>query len=148
MELPSAEDYPDYYSVIDNPMCMTQIKRKKYASLDEFRRDCITMFDNAKEYNEATSQVYADASTLTRLLEEECGKHLKALEGGGGGEAEETGNDDDDSSVQLEVNDDEIKKKRGRPKKEKSAKREARKAQKEEEEGEGEGEEGESDLGS
>ena len=58
MELPSAEDYADYYEVIKTPICMAQIKRKKYQNLVEFKKDFMTMFDNAKEYNEAASQVY------------------------------------------------------------------------------------------
>jgi Bromodomain len=58
MELPSAEDYADYYDVIKNPICMSQIKRKKYQSINDFRKDFHLMFENAKEYNEAASQVY------------------------------------------------------------------------------------------
>jgi len=58
MELPSAEDYPDYYEVIERPVSMGQIKRKKYGTPAEFKQDFVTMFENAKEYNEATSQMY------------------------------------------------------------------------------------------
>lgn len=58
MELPSAEDYPDYYEIISNPICMAQIKRKKYNTPQEFKQDFVKMSENAKEYNEATSQMY------------------------------------------------------------------------------------------
>eukprot|EP00026_Physarum_polycephalum_P000554 Phypoly_transcript_00555.p1 GENE.Phypoly_transcript_00555~~Phypoly_transcript_00555.p1 ORF type:complete len:1422 (+),score=377.64 Phypoly_transcript_00555:70-4335(+) len=122
MELPNAEEYADYYDVIKNPICMAQIKRKKYQNLAEFRKDFVTMFDNAKEYNEATSQVYSDATTLFRIFEEECEKRAKDIEAAER-EPPAAPTEADDAAD----GDEDTKKKRGRPKKDKGIKKEKEK---------------------
>ncbi|XP_015750031.1 PREDICTED: protein polybromo-1-like [Acropora digitifera] len=62
VELPSAQDYPDYYQVISEPVCLSQIENNirdtKYSSEDELMLDFEVMFDNARYYNEEDSQVY------------------------------------------------------------------------------------------
>jgi len=76
MDLPSAEDYPDYYEVIDNPISLSLIKRNKYVSKDDFKEAFALMFDNAREYNEAGSQVFEDSNVLQKVFEEEFNKYF------------------------------------------------------------------------
>jgi len=65
LELPSREAYPDYYTVITQPIALDMIKQKisddKYSALSEFLADMDLMFNNAKTYNQRGSQVYEDA---------------------------------------------------------------------------------------
>lgn len=72
VELPSSQDYPDYYQVISEPVCLSQIENNirdnKYSGEDELMLDFEVMFDNARYYNEEDSQVYQDACTLEKVL--------------------------------------------------------------------------------
>ncbi|KAJ1975783.1 hypothetical protein H4R34_004211, partial [Dimargaris verticillata] len=71
-DLPSREDYPDYYKVIDRPLCLTAVREKidnrDYNQAEEFRQDMELVFDNAMLYNEKGSQVYSDAVLLRKLF--------------------------------------------------------------------------------
>lgn len=51
MTLPSAEEYPDYYDVIEQPMSLLQIKNAKFANKDEFKAAFELVFSNAQEYH-------------------------------------------------------------------------------------------------
>ncbi len=68
--LPDKQTTPDYYDTIKNPMALDLVKRKakrkKYQSVDQALRDLDLMFENAKGYNEETSQLYKDAIELQR----------------------------------------------------------------------------------
>lgn len=72
IELPDKYDYPDYYQIIKNPICMNQIKRKinrkDYQSLKHFRQDIGVLCSNCRTYNEDTSLLYKDAN----LIEQTC----------------------------------------------------------------------------
>ncbi|RPB27176.1 Bromodomain-domain-containing protein, partial [Terfezia boudieri ATCC MYA-4762] len=72
--------YPDYYEEITNPIALNEIQTKLfasgYASLDVLKRDLNLMFDNAKIYNEPDSQIYKDANTLQKMVQEFEGKEL------------------------------------------------------------------------
>jgi SNF2 family DNA or RNA helicase len=76
MELPSKEEYPDYYLFIKKPICMNQIKNKEYSNPQEFYDEFMLMFRNAQDYNMPGSQVYTDAVTLQELFQQEYGKFL------------------------------------------------------------------------
>ncbi|KAJ2677526.1 ATP-dependent DNA helicase Snf21, partial [Coemansia sp. RSA 1285] len=56
LELPSKRDYPDYYVIIRQPIAMKTIRRNvkahRYASVRDFHRDWLVMFNNARTYNE------------------------------------------------------------------------------------------------
>ncbi|KAH7018194.1 uncharacterized protein B0I36DRAFT_253584 [Microdochium trichocladiopsis] len=69
-KLPDRTAHPDYYTVIQNPISLHEIKRshkrKKYASVDDALRDLELMFENAKEYNEEGSDIYEAAAELQR----------------------------------------------------------------------------------
>ncbi|KAI9886653.1 MAG: hypothetical protein M1823_001567 [Watsoniomyces obsoletus] len=69
-KLPDRVAYPEYYTEIQNPIALDQIKRKakrkKYMSLDELMQDVELMFENAKSYNREDSQIYKDAVELQK----------------------------------------------------------------------------------
>lgn len=66
--LPDKAMYPDYFMEIREPMAIDLIKRKfkrkKYHSVDHFMRDLDLMFNNAKSYNQPSSQLYKNAEDL------------------------------------------------------------------------------------
>lgn len=68
IELPDKWDYPDYYQLIKNPVCMNQIKKKinkkEYLSVKQFRQDLGTLCNNCRTYNEDTSLLFADANLI------------------------------------------------------------------------------------
>ncbi|KAI0857558.1 hypothetical protein F4860DRAFT_489202 [Xylaria cubensis] len=67
-KLPDKTSNPDYYTTIANPIALDIIKRKykrkKYQSVDQALQDIDLMFENAKEYNIDTSQLFKDAVQL------------------------------------------------------------------------------------
>ncbi|KAJ2856997.1 ATP-dependent DNA helicase Snf21, partial [Coemansia erecta] len=74
LELPSRRDYPDYYVIIRKPIAMKTIRRNvranRYASVHDFHRDWLRMFNNARTYNEEGSLVYQDACEMQTALED------------------------------------------------------------------------------
>ncbi|KAJ1921444.1 hypothetical protein IWQ60_006770 [Tieghemiomyces parasiticus] len=72
MELPSAEDYPEYYEVIKEPQAFDLIEKKigagHYSTFSAFERDCQLIVENAKFFNERGSQIYDDAEALAKLF--------------------------------------------------------------------------------
>ncbi|OON18820.1 Bromodomain protein, partial [Opisthorchis viverrini] len=72
LELPSKEDYPDYYKVIPEPIDLGIIRRKmeqnEYNTHQEMVADLRLMFNNARHYNEEGSGVYQDAVTLNKVV--------------------------------------------------------------------------------
>ncbi|KAH8725415.1 SNF2 family N-terminal domain-containing protein [Phaeosphaeriaceae sp. PMI808] len=68
IELPDKWDYPDYYQLIKNPICMNQIKKKinkkEYQSIRQFRQDLGLLCNNCRHYNEDSSLLYADANLI------------------------------------------------------------------------------------
>ena len=68
IELPPPKIYSDYYIIIQEPICMEQIKkkinRKEYQSLDTFGADIGLMCRNCRQYNEESSLLYADATLI------------------------------------------------------------------------------------
>jgi hypothetical protein len=71
--LPSEKSYPDYYVIIKQPIDLSIIRSKledrSYHSTEEFRCDFKLMFQNAKTYNMAGSQIFEDAVSLENLFE-------------------------------------------------------------------------------
>ncbi|KAI9687570.1 MAG: hypothetical protein M1822_002180 [Bathelium mastoideum] len=68
LELPPKNDYPDYYMIIKNPICMAQItrkiNRKEYQNLKQFRQDVGLLCNNCRTYNEDGSILYQDANLI------------------------------------------------------------------------------------
>jgi len=73
MELPSREEYPDYYQFIRHPVCFGDIERrldsKSYINPHALVVDLRLMLDNAQFYNEEGSLVWNDAQALRRHLD-------------------------------------------------------------------------------
>ena len=72
LELPSREDYPDYYEAIKNPLCLNEIVEKinseAYQNLAQFVSEYDLIFQNAMTYNVEGSLVYEDALFLKQLV--------------------------------------------------------------------------------
>ena len=68
LELVPKRDWPQYYQIIKQPICMEQIKTrindKEYQSLREFHDDVHLLCNNARTFNEDTSQLFKDANTI------------------------------------------------------------------------------------
>lgn len=68
IDLPDKWDYPDYYQLIKNPICMNQIKKKinkkEYQSVRQMRQDLGLLCNNCRLYNEDTSLLFADANLI------------------------------------------------------------------------------------
>lgn len=87
-KVPDKQLAPDYHITIKNPIALDIIKRKakrkSYQSIDQALKDIDLMFENAKEYNEETSQLYQDAVELQRqahlLAEQELMRPDKEFE--------------------------------------------------------------------
>ncbi|KAG0241333.1 hypothetical protein BGX31_001232, partial [Mortierella sp. GBA43] len=79
LELPSEEDYPDYYREITKPIAIDiiedRINKGTYSKLEKFEKDVNLMFENAKHYNAEGSSVYLDAETLQQLFWKAIGKN-------------------------------------------------------------------------
>lgn len=77
--LPSKRRYPEYFSVIDNPIDLKTIAQKiqggEYTNLNELEKDLQMMVRNACHFNEPGSQIYKDAKTLKKVsLNYQCQK--------------------------------------------------------------------------
>ncbi|KAJ3094960.1 hypothetical protein HDU97_007415 [Phlyctochytrium planicorne] len=104
-ELPSKRAYKDYYNVIKNPIALETIERKcgtlGYSNVADFKADLKQMFENARTYNEETSQIAQDATFLESLVNEK----LEELTPGGefqpDPESDGEGENDDDELVQA-----------------------------------------------
>lgn len=66
--LPDKQEYPAYFMEIKDPIAIDTIKkkqkRKKYQSLDHFLKDIELLFNNAKQFNQDSSEIYQDAVLL------------------------------------------------------------------------------------
>ena len=60
--------FPDYYMLIQKPICMDQIKKKidkeQYQSLRDYRDDIGLLCNNARTYNEDGSMLWVDANKI------------------------------------------------------------------------------------
>lgn len=72
MEKPPRKIYPDYYDIIQNPIDMNTIEHNirtdRYATVEDVVSDYRLMFSNCRQYNEEGSNIYEDANTLERAL--------------------------------------------------------------------------------
>lgn len=68
LERPDKKLYPDYYLVVKNIVSfkdiLAKLKKGDYGSVDEIGKDFILMADNARLYNQDTSQIAMDAESL------------------------------------------------------------------------------------
>ena len=72
LELPSREDYPDYYQMISKPLSLNQVAERidsrQYTSLADLISDYDQIWMNAMTYNVEGSMVYEDALLLKQLV--------------------------------------------------------------------------------
>lgn len=72
LELPDADEVPDYYDVIKLPIAISTVEEKlenhEYANLTQVESDFKRMVSNAKQYNDDQSEVFADAERVRKLL--------------------------------------------------------------------------------
>lgn len=71
LELPDKKLYPDYYTIITNPLSLNamevRMKKNPYTKIDKFLENINQLYDNAFTYNDARSQVAQDARHLQKL---------------------------------------------------------------------------------
>ena len=71
MELPDRREYRDYYAIIKRPISLEMIRKRisgnLYTSLQGFKEDFRTIWQNARTYNEEGSLVVEDANALEVL---------------------------------------------------------------------------------
>ncbi|KAK7203764.1 hypothetical protein BZA70DRAFT_282043 [Myxozyma melibiosi] len=83
MDEPSADDYPEYYEIIKQPMAFNtvikNVKENKYNDLDAFAAAVQLIFENAMFFNEENSQVHNDASHLQRAFNSKLEKKKRDL---------------------------------------------------------------------
>jgi ATP-dependent helicase STH1/SNF2 len=76
MELPDRREYRDYYAIIKRPISLEMIRKRIdgnfYNSLQVFKEDFRTIWQNARTYNEEGSLVVEDANALEVLLSWLC----------------------------------------------------------------------------
>ncbi|EPX71608.1 RSC complex subunit Rsc1 [Schizosaccharomyces octosporus yFS286] len=86
--LPDPRMFPEYYQAIQRPMALDVIQKtlnkNQYSSLDEFISDFNLMFNNAKSFNDPSSQVFRDADFLQKYLADVIQMELGRLDVEGG----------------------------------------------------------------
>jgi protein polybromo-1 len=79
MELPDQLLYAEYFDKIKVPMCLNSIKEKvegdSYAGWRAFEKDVLRVFDNARQFNDRSSQIAQDADIMVASFRE-YGKSL------------------------------------------------------------------------
>ncbi|KAK7225744.1 hypothetical protein V2G26_013747 [Clonostachys chloroleuca] len=88
VKLPPKRDFPDYYVIIQTPICMnhinTRIKKEEYGSLSDLRKDFDLLIRNCQTFNEDGSILYQDAKTMDEFFkaryEEELSAHPELAE--------------------------------------------------------------------
>ncbi|CAM4806928.1 unnamed protein product [Rotaria magnacalcarata] len=76
LELPSADEYPDYYETIKHPIDMSIIKDKMDKGMYKLEQNIIEdlngMFHHVKVYNVAETSIFKYASRLEQALANKC----------------------------------------------------------------------------
>lgn len=72
LKLVPKKEWPDYYVLIPDPICMDMIEKrinkKEYQSLREYKEDIHLLCQNARTYNEDGSMLYQDADKIEVCL--------------------------------------------------------------------------------
>lgn len=119
MDEPSRELYPHYYEIVQEPTSINTVSKlidedRLTNTIDGFADTVQLIFDNAKLFNEETSQVYADAVVLEKQFNNKLSKLKEAFPEPEGFsewvqnyEDENDENDDDDDEEGEEDQEDE-----------------------------------------
>ncbi|KAF0973478.1 hypothetical protein FDP41_008182 [Naegleria fowleri] len=72
LELPDRKDFPDYYDLIQTPICLNDIDKKirngVYKRVEDMEQDIQTLVVNAQTYNQEGSAIYQDAETIRQIF--------------------------------------------------------------------------------
>ncbi len=72
LTLPDPAEFADYYEAIARPVSLALLSERLYAyaytRLDAFHRDVLCMFQNARQYNEPSSQVFFEPLCLHLIV--------------------------------------------------------------------------------
>eukprot|EP01114_Cavostelium_apophysatum_P015128 TRINITY_DN4061_c0_g1_i1.p1 TRINITY_DN4061_c0_g1~~TRINITY_DN4061_c0_g1_i1.p1 ORF type:complete len:2056 (-),score=800.22 TRINITY_DN4061_c0_g1_i1:68-6235(-) len=68
LDLPSREEYPDYFELIQKPIAFNDIRTKPYTSPREFIKDVVLLINNAQQYNQAGSQIFEDSRQIYKTF--------------------------------------------------------------------------------
>ncbi|KAI9818952.1 MAG: hypothetical protein M1832_004120 [Thelocarpon impressellum] len=68
----SQDEFPDYYAAVVMPLALdtieAKLRRKEYPTLTTLESDVKRMVANAKSYNEKSSEIYADAERIRKMV--------------------------------------------------------------------------------
>ena len=68
VKLPPKREWPDYYLMITNPICMKDIEKKMkkedYHSLSDMRKDLELLVTNCRTFNDEASMIFMDANRI------------------------------------------------------------------------------------
>ena len=82
LELPDKDEYPDYYQQTAMPLSLNiieaRLKAHKYDNMEKLESDLKRLVQNAKEYNDSKSEVFADAERIRKALSNFMPKHNPA----------------------------------------------------------------------
>ncbi|KAK3340212.1 SNF2-family ATP dependent chromatin remodeling factor snf21 [Neurospora tetraspora] len=80
VKLPPKREWPDYYLMITNPICMKDIEKKlkkeDYHSLSDMRKDLELLVRNCRTFNEETSMICIDANRIEAHFKAQFEKEL------------------------------------------------------------------------
>ncbi|KAG6910499.1 hypothetical protein DXG01_009918 [Tephrocybe rancida] len=89
---PSKRQYPDYYTIIQQPIALEDIKKRldngSYPTLSAVKQDFELCFSNAKQYNMKGSDIWRDAKDLLKLVNKTYNKLVPPTENGENGDGE------------------------------------------------------------
>jgi len=82
LDLPSKDDYPDYFQQTAMPLSLNmieqQLKAGYYDTMEKLESDLKRLIQNAKDYNDSKSEVYLDAERIRKALSNFMPKHNPA----------------------------------------------------------------------
>lgn len=83
VKLPSKKLYPDYYTLIDEPISLNEINKKvargTYENAQDFVLDFNLMYENALKYNDPESWIVADAKKLLEYVTSRADQFTESL---------------------------------------------------------------------
>lgn len=82
LDLPSQNEYPQYYTAIKMPISLNMVEKKLqsglYPTMEALESDLKRLVQNAKEFNSTKSEVYEDAERIRKALSNFMPKHNPA----------------------------------------------------------------------
>lgn len=83
VKLPSKKMYPDYYTLIEEPISLNEVNKKvargSYGNVQDFVLDFQLMYDNAQKYNDPESWIVTDAKKLFDYVSNRADDYSESL---------------------------------------------------------------------